>query len=115
MYISLPLFSDMATLPKNQVRLLKEVATSNDPTTNVGYVSYEKLTPSQAQRMREDARQLIQLGYLRKYPMTKASLAMRTLQISHSRRLNFFMLNPIHLHAQHVAPQGLKEIWLLLK
>ena len=115
MYISLPLFGDMTVLSKSQARLMRDVAQSLDPTTNIGFISYERLTNSQAQRLREDARALVAMGYIRKYPMTRASTEMKTLQITHSRRINFYMANPIHMHALNTDAQGLKEIWQLLK
>jgi hypothetical protein len=115
MYISLPLFADLASIPKNQARLLSQVVTSRDPNTNVGYISYEKTTPSQAQRIREDARELVALGYITKYPMTKASLQMKALHIEHSRRISFYMINPVHLHTKTVDREGLKSIWQMLR
>ncbi len=114
MYISLPLFADLVAVPKNQARLLSQVVTTYDPHTNVGYISFERTTPSQAQRIREDMRGLVSLGYVRKYPMTKASLAMKALHIEHSRQIRFYMLNPIHLHALQTDREGLKDIWQLL-
>ncbi|MDC0644048.1 hypothetical protein OAP32_00560 [Crocinitomicaceae bacterium] len=115
MYISVPLFTDMVKLPKNQARLLSEIVLNIDPTTNVGFISYERLTASQAQRVREDARQLVKLDYIRKFPITRASVSMKTLRIAHSNCITFYMLNPIHAHSLAASTEGLKEIWQLLK
>lgn len=115
MYISLPLLNDMVMLPKNQARILANVITSSEPTTNIGYISLERTTPSQEQRIKEDARELVKAGYLKKYPMSKASVAMRTLHISHNRKLVFYMVTPLHQHALNADREGLREIWQLLK
>ena len=115
MYISKPLFTDLTVMPKNQSRLLNQVVTHSDPHTNVGFINFEKTTPSQAQRIRGDIRELVKLGYVRKYPMTKASVVMKAQHIRHNRRINFYMVNPIHQHATDADRQGLKDIWLLLR
>lgn len=115
MFVSKLLMADIVTLPKNQLRLFYSIISSSNPHTNVGYVSFEMTTASQVQRNTADLRALVKLGYIKKYPMIRASEDMRKLYIRKNRRISYYMANPIHQHSFTADKQGLQNIWPLLK
>lgn len=115
MFINREFFSSLYFMPKNQERILSRLVSSWDTNTNIGSVSFERLTPTQRKRLSTDLRTLSVNGLIKRYPVSRYTNDMRVQSLKVSGAIKFYMVNPLYMRTLASNQQELMNLWQLLR